>query len=224
MKNITALKNFLSVAVIFTILMWIPGTALAQEARLTDDTYISSSNRTTNFGGAGTMSVNGNNSNLRGFIKFDLSTLPAGTTGNSVAKAVLTLYVSNVGKTGSFNVQVVNGSWNELTITNATAPTLGAVVATAVPVTTDDSFVSVDVTTAVKNWLNGTVASNGLALVANTSASSFSFDTKEATNTSHPASLEIALIGPAGPQGTAGLQGPQGLTGFTGATGAAGAT
>jgi hypothetical protein len=88
------------------ILMWIPGTALAQEARLTDDTGISSANRTANFGGAGAMSVNVNSSNLRGFIKFDLSTLPAGTTGNSVAKAVLTFYVANVGTVGSFNVHL----------------------------------------------------------------------------------------------------------------------
>jgi hypothetical protein len=52
------------------------------------------------------MSVNGNSSNLRGFIRFDLSTLPAETTGNSLAKAVLTFYVANVGTAGSFNVHL----------------------------------------------------------------------------------------------------------------------
>src|ERR1700674_164703 len=121
------------------ILMWIPGRALAQEATLSGDAYVSAANPSTNFGNTGTMLIRGNN-NLRGFVKFDLSTLPAGTSGNGVAKAVLTFYVASVGTAGSFNVDVVNGNWSELTITNANAPSLGGVVASAVPVTTAGSF------------------------------------------------------------------------------------
>jgi outer membrane lipoprotein-sorting protein len=169
------------------------------------------------------MLIHGNN-NQRGFVKFDFSTLPTGTTGNSIANAALRLYVSNVGTAGSFNVQTVNGAWNELIITNANAPTLGSSVVSAIPVATANTFVSVDITTAVKNWLNGVVVNNGLALVANTSATSFSFDTKENTNTSHAATLEITLIGPTGPQGPIGPQGPAGPQGLMGLQGPAGAT
>ena len=63
--------------------------------------------------------------------------------------------------------QVVAGPWDERTITNS-APALGATVASTIPVATDNAFVTVDVTTAVKNWLDGVVPINGLALVAKT--------------------------------------------------------
>ena len=213
-------------AAIFVALavMAFPAMVAAQDATLTGDTYVSPASPATNYGNAGSILVRGNN-NLRGFVRFDLSNLPPGTNGNAVAKAVLTLWVNTVGTPGSFTVENVNGTWNELTITNANAPTIGPIVASAVPVTTANSFVTVDVTSAVKNWLNGTVPNDGLAIVPNTSATDFHFDSKENTNTSHPASLEITLIGPVGPQGSAGpqgLPGPQGPMGFQGIPGATG--
>jgi collagen type VII alpha len=224
-KNRFARRSvFAGIVFIFVAVMVLPGLALAQDATLTGDTYVSAANPSTNFGNAGFMIIRGS-TNLRGFVKFDLTTLPVGTNGNGVAKAVLTLWVSSMGTAGSFNIQNVNGSWNELTITNANAPALGGIVASAVPVTSANSYVSVDVTSAVKNWLNGAVANDGLALIPNTSTVSFQLDSKENTNTSHPANLTITLIGPAGPQGPAGLQGasgPQGPIGFPGANGATG--
>jgi hypothetical protein len=221
-------------AVIFVALavMAFPVMVAAQDATLAGDTYVSPASPTANYGNAGSIFIRGNN-NVRGFVRFDLSNLPPGTNGNAVAKAVLTLWVNTVGTSGSFTVENVNGTWNELTITNANAPTIGPIVASAVPVTTANSFVTVDVTSAVKNWLNGTVPNDGLAIVPNTSATDFHFDSKENTNTSHPASLEITLIGPVGPQGSAGPQGPsgpqgpmgfQGIPGATGPAGSVGAT
>jgi hypothetical protein len=74
-----------------------PIFGLAQDARLTDDASVSSGNPTGNTGGAATMIVRGGPAVNRGFVKFDLSNLPPGTTANQVAKAVLTVYVSSLG-------------------------------------------------------------------------------------------------------------------------------
>src|SRR2546427_365279 len=142
MREKVVSRSYLLAAILFTAVMLFPSGARAQDARLTDDAYVSTANPSANFGGTGAMLIRGNASFLRGFIKFDLSTLPRGTTGNDVAKAVLTLYVSSMGSAGSFNVQIVSASWNELTITNSNAPSLGAAVATAVPVAIVNSFIS----------------------------------------------------------------------------------
>jgi hypothetical protein len=226
-NNLLARSSVLS-AITFTIMaaMVLPGLALAQDATLTGDAYVSLANPTTNFGNAGTMVISGNINNLRrGFVKFDLSTLPAGTTANSIDNAILTMFVeSNTVTEGLFNIQVVNGPWNELNITNSNAPPLGITVAKNLAVPLSHAFVSVDVTLAVRLWLKGTPVNDGLAILPDTPTTSFQLDTKENTNSSHPATLTITLIGPAGPQGAMGLTGAQGATGPTGAQGATGPT
>jgi hypothetical protein len=59
------------------------------------------------------------------FIAFDLSSIPPGLTGSSISKATLKLYVSSVSTAGSFNVDMVNGSWSEATLTANNAPAVG---------------------------------------------------------------------------------------------------
>src|SRR5579859_2879945 len=56
------------------------------------------------------------------YLKFDFSSLPAGTTGTNVAKATLVLYANAVRKTGTFDVVTVNGAWTESAVTSATVP------------------------------------------------------------------------------------------------------
>ncbi|MGA2538801.1 MAG: DNRLRE domain-containing protein [Terracidiphilus sp.] len=223
MKHGSVARGFLLVSVLFSVTLLIPVAAFAQEARLSADTYVSSGKRTTNYGSATTMSISGNPDAI-GFVQFDLSTLPSGTTASSVSKAVLTLYVPSVAKAGGFNVQIVNGTWGESTITSANAPALGAVVATAIPVTASSSFVSVDVTSAVQDWLNDVGSNYGLALLPSTPSTSFELDTKENASTSHPAELAVTLIGSTGAQGPVGPQGPPGVQGFPGPAGPPGST
>ena len=218
-------------------LMLCPSSSSAQQARLTDDGKVSSAQPTINFGSNPNLGVLAGTE--RTFVKFDLSTLPAGTTGNNVAKATLRVWVNTVTTPGSMNVVRVTSAWSEGTITDATAPSLGSNEATGVPVTQAASFVIVDVTALVKDWLNGVLPNNGIALVANAPGTSVRFDSKENTATSHEAELEITLPGPPGPQGPAGPQGipgpqgpqgpagpqgPQGLTGPAGPVGPTGPT
>ncbi|MBS1858603.1 MAG: collagen-like protein [Acidobacteria bacterium] len=73
-----------------------------------------------------------------------------------------------------------------------------------------------------------TPASNFGIAIAGVGATSLQLDTRENTGTSHPAVLEVALVGPAGTPGAPGLPGPPGapgapgLPGLTGAPGAQG--
>src|SRR5271165_5058933 len=96
---------------------------------------------------------------------------------------------------GSFNVDYVNGTWAEKTIDASNAPALGTTIAASVPLITKDKnqYILVDVTTAVQAWLNGT-PNDGIALVANSPLSA-TFDSKEATKTSHTAELDIVFAG-----------------------------
>lgn len=188
--------------------------AHAQEARLTDDARVSSGQPNTNFnaGNAG-LNLQILSGTDRSFLKFDLSTLPTGTTGNNVAKAVLRTWVNTLTTAGSINVVRVTGAWAEGTITNANAPALGANAATAVPVTGTNSFVTVDVTALVRDWLNGVLPNNGLALVGNAAGTSVRLDSKENTLTSHEPVLEITLPGSTGQPGTFATLGPNNFTG-----------
>lgn len=91
-------------------------------------------------------------------------------------------------------------------------------------------WVELDVTDLVKGWT--TTPNYGLALtVEGGSLFDAVIDSKENSDTSHQAILDVVLnktIGPTGPQGLQGLpgatgaQGPQGLRGATGAQGAQG--
>ena len=155
------------------------------------------------------------------YIKFSMANLGPGITSSNVSKASLVLYADFVLTSGTMDVYQVNGSWSEGSITYNNAPTLGAKLFSAVPVT-KPGFLSLDMTSSVQAWLAGSLTNNGIALVPTTgSAISASFDSKENIFTSHPADLDLVLIS-AGPQGQQGLQGPQGTVGPQGPTGATG--
>lgn len=207
---------------LFTLLV-LTGGAAAQVTP-SDDSYTSSSTPTTNFGTAVTVSVQNTTSTTNAYIRFDLSSVPAGYNSSNVAKATLKLFVNGVTAAGSFNVKYVNAAWTEKTIKYNGAPALGGTVASNVALTTANTngYLQIDVTPAVAAWLNGTQANYGLALTANSGLAA-TFQTKENTTTSHSAELDIVYIN-SGPQGPMGLQGPAGAAGPSGPQGPAGAT
>jgi hypothetical protein len=197
---------------------------------VTDDANTSSIFPTTNFGGSIALIV-GSGSNT--YIKFSLADLGSGVTGSNVSKGTLILYVDAVLASGSMDVYQVNGSWSEGKITYNSAPALGTQLFSAVSVRSP-GYLSLDLTSTLQSWLNGTLANNGIALVPTPGSKiSVSFDSKENIFTSHTAQLPLVLVsagpqgpqGPAGPSGPAGAtgpqgpQGPQGLTGLTGPQG-----
>jgi hypothetical protein len=154
------------------------------------DSYTNTADPTTNYGAKTTLDVE---SSQTTYIQFNLSSIPAGYTSSDITQATLKLYVNAVTTAGSFNVDYVNGTWTESTITADKAPALGTTIAASIPLTTADKnqYILINVTAAVQAWLSGT-ANDGIALVGNSPVNA-SFDSKENTTTSHPAELDIVF-------------------------------
>jgi hypothetical protein len=200
---------------------------------LTDDAHVASAQRTQNFGGAASLSLQGPGAAAtRVYLRFDLSSLPAGTRGVDVGRATLRLWVNQVTKGGMLDVFTVKGGWTEGAITFAAAPPQGRDELIGVPITTRDrnTFLLVDLTDLVRDWLDRVLENNGIVLVPNAAGIGVQFDSKENTATSHEPQLEIALAGhgasgpagPAGPSGPPGPAGPAGAPGLVGPPGPAG--
>ncbi len=158
------------------------------------DAFTNSASPSTNFGANVLLSVDG--ATEISYIQFNLASIPSGA---SVSKATLKLYAHTVTTAGSFNVDFVNGSWAEGTITTSLSPALGGAIASNVSITKAEKnqFILVDITSAVQAWLSGSQANDGIALVANGSFNA-SFDSKESTTTSHAAELDVVFAGGAG--------------------------
>ena len=187
----------------------------------------------------------------KGLFKFDLSTLPAGTTSRDIAKATLVFFVKTVAKEGQLQMSPIQDPWEENSVTTANAPAIDAPFEDdTVHINRGNNYFALDVSELVSDWVDDPKLNNGLALgpVLN-EATSLTLDSKEAIQTSHSAYIEITLNGPAGakgdkgetglkgdkgdvgakgdkgdtgPQGAIGNTGARGLTGATGATGPAG--
>jgi hypothetical protein len=155
------------------------------------DSYTNTADSSTNYGSKTLLDVDG--ASQITYIQFNLASIPSTA---SISQATLKLYVNSVTTAGSFNVDYVNGTWSESKIDASNAPPPGTTIAPNVNVTTADKnqYVLVNVTTAVRAWLDGSETNNGFALVANSSFNA-TFDSKENTTTSHPPELDIAYAG-----------------------------
>jgi hypothetical protein len=188
MKNLT---THLRLASLLSLILLACTAAFGQLTPI-GDSYINTATPTKNFGTATTLDVE---STQTTFIQFNLESIPSGYTSADITKATLKLFVDGVTTAGSFNVDYVNGTWTESTIDANNAPALGTTIAASVPLVTADKnqYILVDITAAVQAWLSGT-PNDGIALVANSPLDA-TFDSKEATKTSHTAELDIVFAG-----------------------------
>lgn len=190
------MKNLKSRSLLVVLLLLTLGSLTAAYAQITPsaDAYTNTATPTINLGTKPLLDVE--SASQTTYIQFDLSSIPAGYTSANVAKATLKLYVNAVTTAGSFNVDFVNGTWSEKTITADLAPALGTTIISGVALTSANvhDYVLIDVTAAVGEWLNGTQANDGLALVGNSPLNA-SFDSKENTTNSQPAELDIVFTG-----------------------------
>lgn len=194
LEKIVKNKKFLLAALLLMLPSAMVTTTFAQITPK-QDSYTNTATSTTNYGGAGTLGVVSSAASIQTtYIQFDLSSVPAGYNSGNVEKATLKLYVNSVTTGGSINVDYVNGTWSEKTITSGLSPALGNTIASGVALTTAsaNSYILIDVTSAVGEWLNGSEPNDGLALVANSGLSA-TFESKENTNQSHPAELDIVF-------------------------------
>src|SRR2546422_723136 len=180
-------------AAAYIAVILLPCFALAQQATLPDDAQTSANKPNKNFGDAESVQVTGTTE--KGFLKFKLTpNLPAGSVGSYVGKATLKLFVGDVKAPGTLEIHPVLAAWSEGTITDSSAPALGPAVAT-VNVTSDlaGKWITVDLTQSVKDWLDGVMTNQGIALVSAAGGADITFDSKENRQTSHEPRLEIVL-------------------------------
>ena len=219
------MKRLIRLALSVVVVFLLSCAAFAQSAPPNADAYTSSTAPTTNYGADPSLFVQKGSVTSASYVRFDLSTLPAGA---SVSKATLRLYVNQVVTPGKFDVYRLNHGWVESALTYTNAPPRGASATGGHPVAFTASslnqFVLIDITPLVTGWANGSIPNHGLELALTSATGAVAFDSKEAVNTSHQPELEIAMTGPTGPQGPQGSQGPTGMTGRQGPLGPTGAT
>jgi hypothetical protein len=137
-------------------------SAKAQQAPPSADTFALSATPKYNYGPSPLLPVT---SGATTYIQFSLAGLPANAT---VSKATLRLYVDAVTSAGTFDVFEINTPWSEASLNFTNAPTPGVSATGSKPVSVSSAncnqFVLVDITTLVQDWVNGTVANNGIAL------------------------------------------------------------
>lgn len=121
------------------------------------------------------------------FVRFELS--PA---TEPISSAGLRLFVRKVNGPGTISLHLILGDWNEATLTPNTAPPIELTPFDQVSIAAADelSYVLVDVTGVVQEWLDGTTPDFGIAILPDASVR-IRLDSKENDLTSHPAELEI---------------------------------
>ena len=196
MKKRMAMKNPKLQLLSMLVLLVCVFSRVAAYGQITpsSDAFTNTAAATTNYGANVLLDVSGAKEIV--YIQFDLSSIPASA---SVSQATLKLYVNAVTKAGSFNVDFVNGSWVESTITSSLSPVLGTTIVPNVALTAADKnqYVLIDITPAVQAWLSGSQANDGIALVANSTFAA-SFDSKENTTTSHSPEVDVVFAGGSG--------------------------
>jgi N-acetylneuraminic acid mutarotase len=211
-QTMGALSRFAATALL-ALLALCPGPASAVNAILTDDAYIKLSSAKGGYGKATTLQVA---PGMRTFLKFDLGTLPPGTSGTNVLKAYLRLYPGKVKTSGSFDIALPGGAWDEQTLNGGNAPAVAGTAATGLPVALDQQKkeLVLDVTGLVQDWIEGAQPNNGAILLSSSgSVLSCTMDAKESAG--HMPQLEVVLVnsGVQGEKGDTGEQGPQGMQG-----------
>lgn len=190
MKAVPKVSKSVVFAATLACLIVLACTATYAQITPSQDAYTNTNNPTTNYGANVLLDVDG--AIQIAYIQFNLASIPSGA---SVSQATLKLYANAVTKAGSFNVDYINGTWSENTITSNMAPALGNAITSNVSLTAADKnqYILIDITAALQAWLSGT-ANDGIALVANGNFNA-TFDSKENTTTSHPAELDIVFAG-----------------------------
>lgn len=136
----------------------------------------------------------------QGFVKFDLSPLPP---DGHIERATLRFWLNKVQKPGMLRLHEVLANWQEDTIhANQLPPTAPAFEGLAIEKNDNNQFMTIDVTTLVKDWLNNPTTNFGLALVSDQADPlRIKLDSKENTYTSHPMEIEVTLMAGVGNEG-----------------------
>ena len=117
-----------------------PATTVTSRFTAVADAYVSRAKEDRNFGGSPALRTSSSPRLERSYLRFAVTQLPG-----EVTSARLRLYAETASRRGYSVRTVAGGSWTEATITYATAPAPGRVVASSGPVARD-AWTSVDIT------------------------------------------------------------------------------
>lgn len=203
------------------LLLALAGQAAATTYHVSDDSHTNVGTPNTINGAALGILVTNATPERRGYLRFNLTGLPAGLTLEQIASARLRLWMKSVTTNGRIDVYQLTSPWSEATLNASNAPLMDAAPIASFNVSTGlvRRYVDVDIRPAMAGLM---LANHGLALVS--AGGRAEIDSKEIQSTqpeqaSNPAQIEIELIGPAGARGETGPKGDAGQTGATGATG-----
>ncbi len=146
--------------------LMIPSLSSADTLHVTDDTFIDLSQPTTANGDRLDIQISNTAGVKQGFVRFDLSTLPASTVDADIDSATLRFWVKDViDDGGTIGFHLVNGPWTEGGLGPLGVPPIDPSAFASVNILPADegSYVSVDVTPAVIAWLS---SNNGLAMIS----------------------------------------------------------
>lgn len=159
-----------------------------------DDTYINSSQPLNNYGADNTFDVRPDNgASNRGLVKFNLSSIPADSTVTSA-----TLYLNEKHKKSGQTTYIyrVTSNWNENTVTWLSWSLLGGDFDSGISYFTflpdqQDCMLTMDITSLVQAWVNGTYPNYGLMLYSTGPNQAISYYSKEDGTASRHPKLDI---------------------------------
>lgn len=172
----------------------IPSTTSATTGQ---DTYVDEQNKTTSYGSVATFAVGAQRGNRDyGLVQFTLPTLPAGSIINN---ATLKLRKSGGDtKSALLSVHPVTAAWSAGTVNWNTQPAHEATATASTSVSSNASY-SWNVTSLAQRWYSGSLANNGVKIIASKEKAK-TFASFEESNASNRPVLEISYYTP-GSQG-----------------------
>ncbi len=162
---------FISAVFITAALLFWPVASFADEALVDADTYTDSGAATSNFGAQTTIKISPQVGHVkRGLVRFDLTTLPAGTTAGNIDKALIVLFAGSLTTDGTLDVCRVTSAWTETgtgSVTHNTFPSFTDCAPLSLTAAADkNQFVVIDAKTLVEGWLAAPASNNGIALIS----------------------------------------------------------
>ena len=172
-----------------TLLLLVSSIAWSQTTTflpLTDDAWVKGSQSGLNNAAHPRITV-GRWGPKQGLFRFDASSL----AGKTISEATLRLEVQEVGTGGKLTVHPITSSWDEETVTWDSRPSIEprSVASLNVGEFLERVF-SLDVTSTVQRWADGTLPDAGFLLLPDGFASVVQFHSKE-TSGGQPASLKV---------------------------------
>ncbi|MGB8169157.1 MAG: DNRLRE domain-containing protein [Chthoniobacteraceae bacterium] len=143
-------------------------------------------------GKATTLAVNATS---KGFVLFDLGSLPDDVVAADIADARLRIYFPTVTKPGDIDLRTVSATgtlWNETAAANEPAVSGGVVATIPSAMVVGKKFVEVEVTATVRGWLTAPATNFGFAFLAS-GTTKVTLGAKEGTGNAYPCVLEVQV-------------------------------